>query len=225
MYGCESWTIKKTECQRLDAFELWYWRRFLKVPWITSRSNQSIIKEISSKLEGLIPKLNPITLATWCKELTHWKRPWCWKRLKVGEGDDRGWDGWMASQTRWIWVWASSGSWWWTGKPGVLQSVGLQGVGQDWATELNKAFESKFSAKWGHDLQPTWLSWEHKRWQAHREHSVNASCASPTEVTRGAAFASGLSSKSTSRSPLQSLKSLPSGWGHSAEGWSWPLPS
>ena len=58
------------------------------------------------------------TLATWCKELTHWKRPWCWKRLKAGgEGDDRGWNGWMASSTRWTWVWASSGSWWWTGRP------------------------------------------------------------------------------------------------------------
>ena len=69
---------------------------------------------------------NSNTLATCCKELTHWKRPWCWERLKAGEGDDRGWDGWMASPTRWTWVWASSGSWRWTGRPGVLQSVGLQ---------------------------------------------------------------------------------------------------
>ena len=77
------------------------------------------------------------TLATWCEELTHWKRPWCWARLKIGgEGDDRGWDGWMASPTRWTWVWVSSGSWWWTGKPGVLQSMGSQRVGHDWATEL-----------------------------------------------------------------------------------------
>ena len=69
----------------------------------------------------------PNTLATWCKELIHWKRPWCWERLKAGgEGDDRGWDGWMASPTRWTWVWASSGSWWWTGKPGMLQSMGSQ---------------------------------------------------------------------------------------------------
>ena len=64
-------------------------------------------------------------LATWCEELTHWKRPWCWERIKAGEGDDRGWDGWMASLTQWTWVWASSGSWWWSGKPGVLQSMGL----------------------------------------------------------------------------------------------------
>ena len=77
------------------------------------------------------------TLATWCEELTHWKRPWCWERLKVGEGDGRGWDGWMASLTRWMWVWASFGSCWWTGRPGVLQSVGSQRVGRNWATELN----------------------------------------------------------------------------------------
>ena len=78
------------------------------------------------------------TLATWCKELTHWKRPWCWKWLKAGgEGDDRGWDGWMASATRWTWLWASSGSWWWTGRPGVLQSVGSQRVGHNWVTELS----------------------------------------------------------------------------------------
>ena len=81
---------------------------------------------------------NSNTLATWCEELTHWKIPWCWERLKVGgEGDDRGWDGWMASLNRWTWVRASSGSWWWTGKPGVLQSMGLQRVGHDWVTELN----------------------------------------------------------------------------------------
>ena len=74
-----------------------------------------------------------------CDELTHWKRPWCWERLKVGgEGDDRGWDGWMASLTQCTWVWASSRSWWWTGKPGLLQSMGSQRVRHDWATELNR---------------------------------------------------------------------------------------
>ena len=78
------------------------------------------------------------TSATWCKEPTHWKRPWCWERLKVGgEWDDRGWNGWMVSLSWWTWVWASSGSWWWTGKPGMLQSMGSQRVGQDWATEMN----------------------------------------------------------------------------------------
>ena len=78
------------------------------------------------------------TLATWWEELTHSKRPWCWERLKAGgEGEDRGWDGWMASPTRWTWVWASSGSWWWTGKPGVVQSMGSQKVGHDWVAKLN----------------------------------------------------------------------------------------
>ena len=78
------------------------------------------------------------TLATWCEELTHLKRPWCWERLKVGgEGDDKGWDGWMASSTWSTWVWVSSGSWWWTRKPGMLQSMGSQRARHDWATELN----------------------------------------------------------------------------------------
>ena len=87
------------------------------------------------------------TLATWYEELTHWRRPWCWQRLKAGgEGDDRGWDGWMASPTQWTWVWVDSGSWWWTGRPGVLQSMGLQRVTQDWSndrsdwTELNQTY-------------------------------------------------------------------------------------
>ena len=79
---------------------------------------------------------NSNTLATWCEKLTHWKRPWCWERLKAGgEGDNKEWDGWMASPTQWTWVWASSGRSWWTGKPGVLQSMGSHGVGHDW--ELN----------------------------------------------------------------------------------------
>ena len=78
------------------------------------------------------------TLATWCKELTNWKRPWRWEKLKArGEGGDRGWDGWMVSPTWWTWVWGSSGSWWWTGRPGVLQSMGSQRVGHNWVTELN----------------------------------------------------------------------------------------
>ena len=104
MYGCESWTIKKAEHQRIDAFELWCWRRLLRVPWTATRSNQSILKEISAgcSLEGLMLNWNSNTLATWCEELTHLKRPWCWERLRAGgEGDDRGWDGWMASPTQW----------------------------------------------------------------------------------------------------------------------------
>ena len=126
---------KKADCQRIVAFELWCWRRLLRVPWTARRSNQSILKEISPEysLEGLMLKLKLHTLATWCEELTHWQRPWCWERLNTGgEGDDRGWDGWMASLAWWTWVWASSGSWWWAGKPGMLQSMESQRVGHDW---------------------------------------------------------------------------------------------
>ena len=124
MNGCESWSIRKAE-HGTDAFELCCWRRLLRVPWTARRFNQSILKEISPgcSLEGRMLKLNTSanTLATWCKELTHWKRPWCWERLKTGgEGDDRGWDGWMASPSWWTWVWVNSRSWWWTGKPGML---------------------------------------------------------------------------------------------------------
>ena len=82
---------------------------------------------------------NSSTLATSCEELTHWKRLWCWEGLGAGaEGDDRGWDGWMASLTRWTWVWVNSGRWWWTGRPGVLRFMGSQRVGHDWATELTE---------------------------------------------------------------------------------------
>ena len=81
---------------------------------------------------------NSYTLATWCKELTHLKRPWCWERLKVGaEEDDRGWDGWMVSPSQWTWIWVNSMSWWWTGRPGVLRFVGSQRVRHNWETELN----------------------------------------------------------------------------------------
>ena len=102
-YGCKSWTVKKAECQRIDAFELWCWRRFLGVPWTARRSNQSILKEISPEysLERLMLKLKLQSLDTWCEELTHLKRPWCCEILKVeGEGDNIGWDGWMASLTQ-----------------------------------------------------------------------------------------------------------------------------
>ena len=113
MYGCESWTIKKAERWRIDAFELWCWRRLLRVLWTARRSNQSILK---GSVLGIHWKewcwsWNSNTLATWCKELTHLKKTWCWERLRAGgEGDDRGWDGWMASPTRWTWVWVNSGS-------------------------------------------------------------------------------------------------------------------
>ena len=140
MYECDIWTIKKTEHQRIDAFKLWCWGRLLRVPWTARRSNQSILRKwiLNIHCKDWCWSWSSNTLATWCKKLTYLKRPWCWERLKaVGEGDDRGWDGWMASPTQWTWVWASSGSWWWTGRPGVLQSMGSQGVGHDWATELN----------------------------------------------------------------------------------------
>ena len=99
------------------------------------------------------------TLATWCEELTHWKRPWYWEKLKAGgEGDNRGWDGWMSSPTQWTWIWVDSGSWWWIGRPGVLQSMELQRVGHDWATELNwtnsiKALEKEVAT---HSSIPVW---------------------------------------------------------------------
>ena len=112
----------------------------LRIPWTARRSNHSILKEISPEysLEGLMLKLKLHYLATWCEELTYLKSPWCWERLKLGaEGDDRGWNGWMASPTQWTWVWVGSRSWWWTGRPSMLQSMGSQRVGHDWVTELN----------------------------------------------------------------------------------------
>ena len=89
---------------------------------------------------------NSNTLPTWCEELTHLKRPWCWERLRAGgEGDNRGWDGWMASPTQWTWVWVDFKSWWWTGMPGVLQFMGSQRVRHDWVTELNWISFLRFS--------------------------------------------------------------------------------
>ena len=139
MYGCESWTVKKAEHRRIDAFELWCWRRLLRVPW-TARSYQSILKEISPgiSLEGLMLKLKLQYFGHLMRRVDSLE-----KTLMLGgiggrgEGDNRGCDGWMASLTQWTWVWVNSGSWWWTGRPGVLQFMGSQRVGHDWATELN----------------------------------------------------------------------------------------
>ena len=136
MYGCESWAVKKAERRRIDAFELWCWRRLLRVPWTARRSNQSILKEISPEysLEGLMLKLKLQYFGHLYEELTHLKRPWCCKRLTAGgEGANRWWDGWMASPIQWTWVWVDSGSWWWAGRPGVLQSLGSQRVRHDWS--------------------------------------------------------------------------------------------
>ena len=130
MYGCESWTIKKAECQRIDTLNCGVGED----SWVSlglQGGPTSLFLRIS--VLGVHWKdwcwsWSSNTLATWCEELTHLKRPWCWKRLKAGEGDNRGWDGWMVSPTQWTWVWASSKSWWWTGNPDILQSMVLQRV-------------------------------------------------------------------------------------------------
>ena len=105
--------------------------------------HQSILKEISPRcsLEGMMLKLKLQYFGHLMRRVDHWKRLWCWEGLGAGgEGDNRGWDGWMASPTWWRWVWVNSGSWWWTGRPGMLQFMGLQRVGHTWATELNWPF-------------------------------------------------------------------------------------
>ena len=138
LYRCESWTIKKAERQRIDAFELWYWRRLLRDPWTARRSNQSILKEISPEcsLEGLMLKLK-------LQYFGHlmWRIDSLQKTLMLGKtegGRRRGWQDRMVGwHYRWTWVWVSSRSWWWTGKPGMLQSMGSQRVWHDRETELN----------------------------------------------------------------------------------------
>ena len=139
MYGCEIWTIKKAECWRIDAFELWGWR-LLRVPWTARRSNYSILKEISPEysLEGLMLKLKLQDFGNLMRRTGSFENILMLKRLKAGgERDNREWDGWMASPTQWTWVWVNSRSWWWTRRPGVLQFMGLQRLRQDWVTELN----------------------------------------------------------------------------------------
>ena len=134
----------------LDYKESWlpkdwsFWtvvlEKTLESPLDWRRSNQSILKKISPgcSLEGLMLKLKLQYFGHLIWRTYSFERPWCWERLKVGgEGDDRGWDGWMASPTQWTWVWVDSGSCWWTGRPGVLTFIGSQRVRHDWATELN----------------------------------------------------------------------------------------
>ena len=138
MYGYESWTKKKAEHRRIDGFELWCWRRLLRVPWTVRRSNQSILKEISPEysLERLMLKLQYFGHLMW-RTVSFEKTLILGKTEGGWEGDNRGWDGWMSSLTPWTWVWVSSGSWWRTRKPSMLQSMGLQRVRHDWVTELN----------------------------------------------------------------------------------------
>ena len=139
MYGCESWTIKQAEHRRTDAFELWCWR-LLKVPWMARRSNQSILKEISPgcSLVGLILKPKLQYLGHLMRRADSFEKTLMLGKIEAGvEGDDRGWDGWMASPTQQTWVWVDCRSWWWTGRPGVLWFLGSRRVGHDWATELN----------------------------------------------------------------------------------------
>ena len=145
MYGCESWTVKKAECQRIDAFEVWCWRRLLRVPWTARRSSQSIVKAVSPgcSLEGLMLKLKLQYLGHLMQRTDSLE-----KTLTLGKiegGRRRG-----QQRMRWLegitdpmgtWVWVNSGSWWWTRRPGVLRFMGLQRVRHNWATELNWGFK------------------------------------------------------------------------------------
>ena len=134
MYGCESWTVKKADRQRIDAFELWCWRRFLRVPWTARRSNQTMLKEISLEcsLEGLMLKLKLQYFGHLMRRTDLLE-----KTLMLGKIEDRRrrWRQRLrSSRTQWRWVWVNSGNWWWTGK---LWSIGSWRVGQDWVTKLN----------------------------------------------------------------------------------------
>ena len=145
MYGCESWTVKKAERRRTDAFELWCWRRLLKVPWTARRSNQSILKEISPgySLEGMMLKLKLQYFGHLMRRVDSLE-----KTLMLGRIGDRGWNGWMASLTRWTWVSVNSRSWWWTGRPAVLGFMGSQRVRHDWVTDLIWSDGTRCSVSW-----------------------------------------------------------------------------
>ena len=162
MYGYESWTIKKAECRRIDAFELWCWRRFLRVPLTARRFNQSILKEISPgwSLEGLMLKLKLQYFGHLMRRTDSFD-----ETLMLGKTEGRkirGWQRmrwWMASPTRWTWVWVSSGSWWRTGRPGVLRSMGSQRVRHAWVTEINWTEYSCSEEGNGYPLQH-FLAWK-----------------------------------------------------------------
>ena len=145
MYGFEIWTIEKAEHWRIDAFELWCWRRLLRVPWTARRSKDSILKDTSpeNSLEGLMLKLKLQYFGHLMWRAKSWKRLWCWESLRAGgEAGDRGWNGYIASLTQWIWVWTSFRRWWRSGKPGVLQSMGSQRVRHDWVTEQQQIYKN-----------------------------------------------------------------------------------
>ena len=136
MYGCDSWTIKKAEHWRIDAFEPWCWRRLLRVPWTARRSIQSTLKAINPEyLEGLILKLKLQYFGHLMRKADSLEKSLLLGRLVAGEESDGGWNGWMVSPTQWTWVWANSRRQWRTEKPGVLQSMGSQRIGYDLATE------------------------------------------------------------------------------------------
>ena len=133
MYGYERWTVRKAEHWRIDAFERWCWRRLLRLPWTARRSDQSWVFIERTDVEAE----TPILWTSDVESLLIWKDPDAgkdWGQEEKGTIED---DGWMASLTQWTWVWVDSGSWWWTGRPGVLRFMGLQRVGHDWVTELN----------------------------------------------------------------------------------------
>ena len=139
MHGWERWTIKKAEHWRIYGFELWCWRKLLRVPWTARRTNQSILKEIRPdySLEGLMFKLKLQYFGHLVRRPDSFEKTLMLGYLRAGgEGDVRGSVGWMASLTQWTWVWVNSRSWWWTERPGMLQSMGLQRVERNWATEL-----------------------------------------------------------------------------------------
>ena len=141
VYGCEIWTINKAEHQRIDAFDLWCWRRVLTVPWTARRSSQFILKEISPEysLDGLMLKLKLQYFGHMMWRTDSLEKTLILGKIEDEEGDDQRWDGWMASLTQRTWVWVGSGSWWWTGRPAVLQCMELQRVGHDW-TELTRGY-------------------------------------------------------------------------------------
>ena len=150
MYRCESWTIKKSKHRRIDVFELWCWRRLLRVPWTARRSKQSILKEINPEYspEGLLLKLKHQCFGhlMWTADSLE-KTLVLGKRVKGKEGD-RGWDGWMASPIQWTWTWANSGRWWGTRKPGVWQSMGSQIIEHDLATKQQQHLALPLFDQW-----------------------------------------------------------------------------